>query len=67
MTKEPLKQRHFRPKEAADYLRLDKNTLDKWRSQGRGPAYSRLGTAVVYRIEDLDSFLASTRTSTEVR
>lgn len=41
---------------AATYLGLSPRTLEKWRTQGRGPKYARLGNAVVYRKEDLQSF-----------
>lgn len=41
---------------AATYLGLSPRTLEKWRTQGRGPKYARLGNAVVYRKEDLQAF-----------
>jgi len=46
-------------KEAADYLRLPKRTLDLWREKGkdRGPRFYRLGKQVRYRVEDLDAWL----------
>ena len=43
--------------EAATYLRLAKQTLSKWRSQGRGPSFVRLGGAVFYRLSELDQFV----------
>ncbi|MCA6110803.1 helix-turn-helix domain-containing protein [Bradyrhizobium cenepequi] len=39
--------------EAATWLRLTKNTLEKMRVQGRGPAYRKHGRYVRYHIEDL--------------
>lgn len=40
-------------------------TLQRWRQEGVGPAFVKLGRAVRYRREDLDSFLANrTVTST---
>jgi hypothetical protein len=42
--------------EAADFLRLRKNTLEVWRVQGRGPAFLKLGSRVVYDREELETF-----------
>ncbi|TDU31307.1 helix-turn-helix protein [Panacagrimonas perspica] len=54
--------------EAASYLKLRTPTLETWRSRGGGPRFSKLGSRVVYRIEDLDAFLeAGSRTSTSDR
>ena len=44
--------------EAADYLRLKAQTLEKWRLTGRGPKFAKMGTRVVYRRSDLDAWLA---------
>jgi predicted DNA-binding transcriptional regulator AlpA len=35
-----------------------------WRSQGRGPAYIRIGRSVRYRVEDLDAWLTAHRVET---
>lgn len=52
-------------KEAAAWLRLTKNTLEKMRVQGRGPVYRKHGRYVRYHIEDLvDYSKASKRRST---
>ena len=51
--------------EAAAWLRLTKNTLEKMRVQGRGPIYRKHGRYVRYHIEDLvDYSQASKRRST---
>ncbi|MCC8943945.1 helix-turn-helix domain-containing protein [Bradyrhizobium sp. Arg62] len=51
--------------EAAAWLRLTKNTLEKMRVQGRGPVYRKHGRYVRYHIEDLVEFSqASKRRST---
>ena len=45
-------------KEAAKYLNLQPCTLEKWRSQKRGPKAIRLGTkAIRYRKSALDTFI----------
>lgn len=47
-------------KEAANYLRLAKVTLERFRLTGSGPAFCKMGDkAVRYRPEDLDDWLAS--------
>lgn len=51
--------------EAATLLGLSASTLNKWRVQGCGPRYVKLGRAVLYRVEDLDRWLQEhTRSST---
>lgn len=55
----------FNTVEAAAWLRLTKNTLEKMRVQGRGPAYRKHGRYVRYHIEDLVEWShASKRRST---
>jgi hypothetical protein len=51
--------------EAAAWLRLTKNTVEKMRVQGKGPIYRKHGRYVRYHIEDLvDYSNASKRRST---
>ena len=46
----------FRSPRAAEYLTLSKQTLETWRTQGRGPKYLKIGRSVVYRRSDLDEW-----------
>ncbi|MFN3620395.1 helix-turn-helix transcriptional regulator [Sphingorhabdus sp.] len=46
-------------KEAAEYVRLGKPTLERFRLSGDGPRYCKLGGAVRYRGTDLDDWLES--------
>ena len=46
-------------KEAAAYLNVKPNTLEIWRCRHRGPRYAKIGTRVVYDLEDLEAFFAS--------
>ncbi len=57
----------FKTNEAADYVRLGKPTLERYRITGDGPNYLKLGGAVRYRKADLDSWLESrlTRSTSE--
>lgn len=47
--------------EAAHYIGLSYGTLKKWRVTGDGPAYVRIGSRIVYLIEDLDTWLYAHR------
>ncbi|GAB3252502.1 helix-turn-helix transcriptional regulator [Arthrobacter pigmenti] len=47
--------------DAAVYLGFARATLKRWRTTGTGPAYVRVGSKIVYRIEDLDAFLRAHR------
>ena len=44
-------------REAATYLGLATSTLNKWRCDGGGPHFLKLGRAVRYHQDDLDRFL----------
>lgn len=48
-------------REAAEYVRLGKPTLERFRIRGDGPVYCQLGGAVRYRRYDLDAWLESRR------
>lgn len=47
----------LRVTQAAHYLGLSVNTLNKWRVQGRGPNFVKLGRAVCYKQSELDAWL----------
>jgi predicted DNA-binding transcriptional regulator AlpA len=51
----------LRTPEAAAYCGSSASTFEKLRLTGGGPAYAKLGRRVVYRIEDLDAWLAANR------
>jgi hypothetical protein len=42
--------------DAARLLGLSKQTLARWRVEGGGPRYSKLGSRVAYRRADLEAF-----------
>jgi excisionase family DNA binding protein len=44
-------------REAAEYLRLSESSLNHWRLEGRGPAFTRFGRQVRYRRADVDRWL----------
>ena len=52
-----LPRRCLSVREAAVYLNAAPQTLYNWRHLGQGPPYVRIGSRVVYRIEDLEAWL----------
>jgi predicted DNA-binding transcriptional regulator AlpA len=48
--------RYVRTPEAARFLGLSGRTLEKHRTYGTGPRYSKLGGRVVYRMADLQNW-----------
>jgi hypothetical protein len=49
---------NFRPREAAEYLRVSVSWLNKKRVYGGGPRYHKFGRSVIYSLSDLDDFVA---------
>jgi len=47
--------------EVADLLGVSINTLNAWRSQRRGPVYEKFGSRVVYRLADIQEYIARNR------
>lgn len=45
--------------QAAEYLGLQKTTLEAWRCRGGGPRFVKLGRSVRYRQSDLDAWIES--------
>lgn len=56
-TQSPL----YTPDEAAEYLRANARTLERWRHVGGGPLFSKIGRRVVYRLADLEAWVAQQR------
>jgi hypothetical protein len=60
-------RRRLSEREAALYLGVvTARTLQDWRTNGVGPAYSKLGRRVCYAVEDLDAFIAGGRVEPKV-
>ncbi|MGY6634948.1 MAG: helix-turn-helix transcriptional regulator [Alkalilacustris sp.] len=53
-----LPPRYLRTPEAARFLGLSGRTLEKHRTYGTGPRYSKIGGRVVYALEDLQAWVA---------
>jgi excisionase family DNA binding protein len=50
-------------REAAQYLNVSYPSIELWRREGRGPAYSKLGRKIIYTREALDKFVADRLTT----
>jgi hypothetical protein len=59
--------RYVSDTEAAKIIGSSPQTLRNWRHQGRGPAYSKKGRMVRYRVQDLLTFMADGRIEPEQR
>jgi predicted site-specific integrase-resolvase len=47
---------HLTQAELATRWRITTRTLDRWRVDGRGPAWMRLNSRILYRAEDVLAF-----------
>lgn len=61
MQETPQSGKWLTAREAADYCNLGFSTLAKLRLTGGGPAFSKVGTKVLYNRKDLDAWLDSKR------
>lgn len=52
-------QQKLNTEEAAAYLGIKRNTLEVWRCKHKGPRYSKIGTRVLYDVNDLEAFFAA--------
>lgn len=51
-------RRHLREDELAERWRRSPRTLQRWRQQGRGPAYLSINDRILYRRCDVEAFEA---------
>jgi predicted DNA-binding transcriptional regulator AlpA len=57
-TQPNMPPRYLRTPEAARFLGLSGRTLEKHRTYGTGPKYSKIGGRILYRLEDLQAWVA---------
>lgn len=43
----------------AEFLNISTQTLNKWRWEGKGPRFIKLGSRVVYDMADVEAYIAS--------
>lgn len=58
VAREGGQDRLLSPAEVAEFFGVKVNTLARWRSDGGGPPYIKVGSLVRYRRVDLDRFVA---------
>ena len=58
--------RHLNQVELARRWALSHRTLERWRWQGCGPQYLKIGGRVVYRISDIEAYEAGRQRTTVV-
>jgi hypothetical protein len=58
---------HINQVELSRRWRLSPRTLERWRSQGTGPHYLKVGGRVVYRLADIETFEAEQLRATGAR
>lgn len=56
-----MNKKIFTTPEAAEYLRVKKETMEAWRTRGGGPRFRRAGRRILYAIEDIEAFLGDGR------
>lgn len=47
---------YYTPSELAELWNVSENTLRKWRWEGKGPRFVKLGAKVVYRHTDIEAY-----------
>lgn len=63
MCSQSIPVKTVRESTAAEFLDVSQKTLQRWRSQGVGPPFLRLGRSVKYDLSDLSEFLRKSRMS----
>ncbi len=53
--------RYLKTREAAAYLNVSESWLNKSRITGTGPAFIKIGSGILYAVDDLDAFAAARR------
>ena len=59
MKPEPTQERLLTPQEVAERWAITSYTLLRWRSEGCGPNYVRIGGRIRYRLADVERYEAS--------
>lgn len=50
-------QEFYTPRQLADLLQLDERTVRRWRIDGGGPLFVRVGGSVRYRKSDVEAWI----------
>ena len=57
------KEEYFNTKEVAKYMKISPRTIERWRTEGQGPEYHKVGRKVIYNVSDINAYLASNKYS----
>jgi hypothetical protein len=49
---------HIRPRQLSERWCLNVTTLERWRTEGKGPPYLKIRGRVLYRLEDIEAYEA---------
>lgn len=61
LAEEALVSRLVTERDASELLGVSVRTLQKWRLQGNGPRFVKLGHAVRYDVKDLEAYIEDGR------
>lgn len=50
--------RHLNQKQLADRWNISPRSLERWRWEGKGPRFLKIGGRVAYRLEDVEAYEA---------
>jgi hypothetical protein len=50
--------RHLTQRQLADRWQMSPRTLERWRWLGEGPRFLKIGSRVVYRLQDIEHYEA---------
>ncbi len=53
------KEGHLDSKQLAERWAMSYRTLDRWRWQGQGPRFVKIGSRVIYRLKDIEEYEAN--------
>ena len=57
---------HFSEKLLARHWGLSHRTLERWRHNGSGPEFLKIGGRIIYRRADIQTYEAARRRTTEI-
>lgn len=61
-----MSERYLREDQLAIRWGISPRTLEKWRAEARGPAYHRIGSAILYAPQDIFDYEAKHRIEPEM-
>ena len=53
----------IKPLEVAEILLCSERTLEAWRREKKGPCYYKIEGKILYKIEDVDSYIEDSKIS----